>query len=87
MPTRQRKQTVPVSLRALEQRINRKLQSVDEWRRLKRTRGQRWRSSLGDHYIIDLNRNFILQHHVDVVALGRELGALEPYEHLEVEAE
>jgi hypothetical protein len=71
--------TVPVSVRALIQRINRKL--APEGEALRTTR-RRWRSNLGDYYLVDLNRNFVTQQRVNLEALGRELGVLSPWEAL-----
>jgi hypothetical protein len=71
---------VPISERALIQRINRKLKPEDQM--LRTTRGERWRSSQGNHYIIDFNRNWMVADHVDVEDLGRELGVLAEWEHV-----
>jgi hypothetical protein len=72
------KPSVPVSLRALLQRINRKLAAQEEC--LKATRGERGRHDLGDYYIVDVRRNFVVATHQDPETLGRELGALRPWE-------
>lgn len=72
---------VPVSKRALFQRIARKLEKYGE--ALKSTRGDRWRADLGDHYIIDMSRNVIVAAHIDLEEYGREIGALRDYEELE----
>ncbi|HTQ03027.1 MAG TPA: hypothetical protein VMI54_04195 [Polyangiaceae bacterium] len=71
---------VPVTKRALIQRINRKI--ADDGEVLKATRGERSRQELGDFYILDPNHNAIVNKHVDPEALGRELGVLKPYETL-----
>src|SRR5262249_26929673 len=73
----------PVSLRALIQRINRKLKPQDEM--LKTLRGERCRNELGNYYIVDFNRNCILHKWIDPEALGRDLGVLHPWERLEDE--
>ena len=70
----------PVSTRALIQRINRKL--ATEQQQLKATRGERWRTELGDYYIIDANHNFVIAQHVDLEKLGRELECLPKWEKL-----
>ena len=70
----------PVSTRALIQRINRKL--ATEQQQLKATRGERYRNDLGDYYIIDANRNFVIAQHVDVEKLGREMECLSSWEKL-----
>jgi hypothetical protein len=74
---------VPVSERALVQRINRHLKKRDAV--LKATRGGQAREELGDYYVIDGARNIVSAKHVDVEALGRELGALMPYERVAVD--
>jgi hypothetical protein len=73
--------TVPVSERALIQRINRALK--DDGEMLKAARSSRVAEDIGEHFLIHLSRNVVLQKHVDVEALGRELGVLEAYEHVE----
>jgi hypothetical protein len=70
--------TVPVTLRAVIQRINRKLRADEQT--LKVTRGARWRGDLGDYYIVNANRNHVVATGVDPVELGRELGVLRPWE-------
>ena len=74
---------VPVTRRALIQRINRAL--AKEGEALKTTRGDKWRSSLGDYYVVNLNRNFIISTHIDPEVFGREIKALAPYESMEKE--
>ena len=69
---------VPVSMRALIQRINRKLAHEEEM--LKTTRGARAISRLGRYYRLNVNRNFVIDTRVDPVALARELGVLNHYE-------
>jgi hypothetical protein len=70
-----------VNMRALIQRINRKL-AKDE-RLLKRSRGARTVQNLGDYYLIDVNRNLVVDHQVDPEALARELGVIAPWEKVE----
>ena len=77
------KNKVPVTQRALIQRINRALEK--EGQILKTTRGNKWRSSLGDYYVVDLNRNTMISTHVDLEELGREIKVLAPYESMEGE--
>ena len=74
------KQRIPVTMRAVIQRINRALQSED--RMLRAVRGARAKIEFGDYYILDTRRNFSLDTHVDPEALGRELGVLKDYERL-----
>jgi hypothetical protein len=73
-----RREKVPVTTRAAIQRINRAL--AEKGHKLKITRGNRWRDTLGDFYTIDAKRNWIVEKHVDPEALGRELGVLQPWE-------
>jgi len=70
-----------VNMRALIQRISRKL-AKDE-RLLKRSRGARTVQNLGDYYLIDVNRNLVVDHQVDPEALARELGVIAPWEKVE----
>ena len=69
---------VPVSERALIQRINRKLRHDDEM--LKVARGGRTEQSVGRYYIINFNRNWIVSQNVDPETVGRELGVLAEWE-------
>jgi hypothetical protein len=75
-----KKSTVPVTERALMQRINRKLRKEDQV--MKSTRGDKWRGDLGNYYIVDLNRNTIVAQHCTPEKIGRELGVLAHYEHM-----
>lgn len=72
--------TAPVTKQALLQRINRALKKSDQ--KVRTLRGDRWRSDLGDYFRIDLDRNVILEKHVDLEELGRELAVLHRWEHL-----
>lgn len=78
-----KKQTVPISGRALIQRINRKLKLEDQV--LRAARGERARMDLGEYYIIDVRHNFVLFKDIGLKELGRELGVLAKYERLEEE--
>jgi hypothetical protein len=69
---------LPITERALVQRINRKLKGQGE--ALRTTRGRR--GDLGDFYVVDLNRNFVVDKHVDLEECGRELGVLKPHERM-----
>ena len=71
---------VPVSRRALIQRINRALRSEDEI--LKKARGARAQQDLGDYYTVWVSRNAIARRNVDLEDLALKLGALQPYEEL-----
>ncbi|MEX1097994.1 MAG: hypothetical protein WED34_18270 [Planctomycetales bacterium] len=75
---------IPVSVRALMARINRRL---PEYHKLKTNR--RWiPRAIGDpghYYVVDQYYNRIVAMHVDLETYGREIGALEPWECLEEE--
>jgi hypothetical protein len=73
-------QKVPVSTRALIQRVNRKLEAKNM--QLKVTRGMRAVADLGEFYVIDASRNFVVDKYVNIEELGRKVGALQPWEKL-----
>jgi len=72
---------VPVSVRALKQRIDRLL--AGDGRELKKTVGAPAIDALGAYHVI--GNNHVVSHHLDLEAFGRELGALADYERLCVE--
>ena len=72
---------VPVTVRALTQRLNRVL--AQDGKELKKTRGAPAIRDLGAYYVC--SSDSVLSHHVDLETLGRQLGALEAYERLIVE--
>jgi hypothetical protein len=74
------KQRVPITEKALYQRINRKLRADGEV--LKRARG-RVGTTLGEYYVLDIQRNFVAQRDVDLAELGRELGVMAEWESLQ----
>lgn len=78
--TSHKNKTVPVSERALIQRINRALAKDGE--RLRKARSVQTTLSVGDYYVLDVQKNFIAHQHVDLDHLGRELKVLHRYEHL-----
>jgi len=69
-----------ITMRSLCQRINRRLANQDEL--LKPARGKLLRQEVGDFYVISTRRNAVVNDHVDPVELGREVGALRPWEEL-----
>jgi hypothetical protein len=73
-------QKVPVSTRALIQRVNRKLEAKNM--QLKATRGMRAIADLGEFFVIDASRNFVVDKYVNIEELGRKVGALQPWEEL-----
>lgn len=73
---------VPVTERALIQRINRKL-AQEKWPKgFRATRSTGEKNNLGDFYVLDLERNMVVDHHCTPDKYGRELGVLKPYEEL-----
>ncbi|WP_316205267.1 hypothetical protein [Bradyrhizobium sp. SZCCHNS3004] len=70
---------VPVTMRALLARINRRLARDDQALRSCRSDSRWWRD-LGDHYVVDVNRNIIQDTFVDPVIYGSELGVMQPFE-------
>lgn len=73
-------QKMPVTMRSVIQRINRKL--AREGKFLKATRGARLRSSLGNYVVIERYRGMqgIGDTKVNPEKLARELGVLQPWE-------
>ena len=71
-----------ISERALVARIRRKLAKDGETLNACRA-DSRWHSELGYWYIVDTNTNFITARHCDLETLGREVGALKPFEELD----
>ena len=70
---------VPVSMRALIQRINRKLAQDEQI--LRATRGDgRTRQEFGDYYIVNTRTNGVDANHVDPEELARELKVLRDWE-------
>lgn len=64
-----------LSTNALIKRINRKLAS--DWRRVCTARvGSRLESGVGRYYVLNTHRNDVVDTHVQLETLGRELGLL-----------
>ncbi len=81
---KQRKPTkMPVSERAIIQRINRKLKPDLE--AVKVARSERMRLDVGQFYVIDYRMNAIIHHDVDLEQWGRDLGVLKPWEEVRYE--
>jgi hypothetical protein len=71
---------VPVTKRALIQRVNRALAKDGE--QLKATKGAQAQLDLGEFYVVDVSLNAVSRKDVDLEKLARELGVLKPYEAL-----
>ena len=86
---------VPVTLRGLIQRINRKLREPtgpigslgSHGEVLKKSRGMQAYLDVGDYYTIDRSRNVVVRKEVDPVKLAHELGVLQSWETVAGEAE
>jgi hypothetical protein len=65
-------QKVPITERALYQRVNRVLAKKNEM----------IRKSMGKHFIVDLGQNTAKELETDVETFGRKIGCLEPWEKL-----
>jgi hypothetical protein len=76
--TKTKPSKVPVSRRAVEQRINRALAKDGE--KLLRSRSNGMFATLGDYYIVSTRKNVISEHHVDLLDKARELEVLEKFE-------
>ena len=70
--------SVPVTVRALVQRINRRLRR--DGKTLKNARSPRIASSLGRYFIVDPNRSWITGQHISPEVLGRQIGVLAEWE-------
>jgi hypothetical protein len=69
--------TVPITFRALQQRLNRRL--AHEGQILKKARG-RYATQVGAWYVVNGRLHRVDQCHVDPVALAQELGVLHDWE-------
>jgi len=80
-PSPKQKRSVPVSVRALEQRVSRRL--ALDGKLLKRTRGELALRDLGTaHYVLGKNNSVVP---INLETLGREIGALADHERLSFE--
>ena len=70
---------VPISERALLQRINRRLKPDLQAVKTVRDVGRR-RLDYGFFYRVDYRMNAVLDHHLDLEEMGRDLGVLKPWE-------
>ena len=77
MAKKSRTRRIPVSQRAIMQRINRRLEGFEK---LKKNRSQQWHADLGVYYIVDENLNVLVDKHVDLEKLARKLGAIKAWE-------
>lgn len=73
---------VPVTTKALAQRINRALKKDDEMLRACRKTSRAYHD-LGDYYVVDVSTGFVTSKDIDLEDTGREMGVLKEYERLE----
>jgi hypothetical protein len=73
-------QRVPVTARALVQRINRQLKKNGVV--LRRARGEKAISEKGEYYIIDEGSDSLFGMEINIEEYGRELGVLKESEYL-----
>jgi hypothetical protein len=81
MKTNKKAAYLVITPRALTQRINRALRK--DGQQLRRYRGSRSWTNLGDYYVVDLMGNYITATHVSPEQFGRELGVLKKWERME----
>jgi hypothetical protein len=67
-----------VTEKAVMARINRKLSHQGEV--LRKLRGERWFTSLGEYFVVDSRSNAVIDTHVVLEALAREIGVLNDFE-------
>ncbi|MBZ5527075.1 MAG: hypothetical protein LAN71_04110 [Acidobacteriia bacterium] len=73
-----KRQLVPVSERAIVQRLNRAMGK--EGLRLKKARSTQTETSVGEWYVIDITRNFVAQQDVDLAKLAKKWKVLAAWE-------
>ena len=69
---------VPVTERAVVQRLNRALRPQEMV--LKACRSGQWHAELGDWYLVNFRYNAVYRKHVDLEAMAREEGVLKDWE-------
>jgi DNA-directed RNA polymerase subunit RPC12/RpoP len=79
MPTLE-KTRIKITERALYQRLNRKLRQ--DGKQLRTARSEGVELDIGRYFIVDVNRNAITDQNVNLEELGRELGAIQPWEEM-----
>jgi hypothetical protein len=76
------KQKVPISMRALIQRINRKLRHNGEVSKVARGSQAESEADVGRYFIVNIERNLLVNDHCDPEAIGREIGVMAEHERL-----
>jgi hypothetical protein len=75
------KTKVPVTERALLQRINRKLRKEQD-SVVKKARGENVALTIGEYFMVGFHSNAVMEQDVDLKKLGKELGVLRAWESL-----
>lgn len=77
-----------ISAEAVIKRINRRLEADNpgEFVRIKKTRGSRAQQHLGEFYLVNGNRNFVLDHHLDLNEVAKQYKVLASTEQVEQKA-
>jgi hypothetical protein len=73
-----KREKIGVTMRAVIQRINRKLAPDDEV--LRAARSERMRMEYGDYYVIGTRVGGVNEKNIDPETMARELGVLHPWE-------
>ena len=76
----EKERRVPVSVRAVIQRINRRLKK--DGLLLKTCRGNRWYSKIGHYYLVSIKSGRLVETEIDLEKLARREHALELWEEL-----
>ena len=76
------KQKVPISMRALIQRINRKLRHNGDVLKVARGSPAESEADAGRYFIVNIERNLLVNDHCDPEAIGREIGVMAEHERL-----
>jgi hypothetical protein len=76
------KQKAPVSMRALIQRINRKLRHNGEVLKVARGSRAEAEADVGRYFIVNIKRNLLVNDHCDPEAVARKIGVMAEYERL-----
>ena len=69
----------PVTMAAVRQRLRRKLMKEGDHGQVLKV-NRKPDGVLGEFYLVDIGRNFVVDPDVDVVALAKQMNVLKPYE-------
>jgi hypothetical protein len=72
------KTKMPVTIRAVTQRLNRRLKS--EYLVLTATRGDQQREQFGDYFLLNFRKKTVVRTHIDLELLARDWGVLQDWE-------